>query len=308
MNPVIHQLVSHPSVRKSGASSASAIVELEKRYGVPIPSDVRHMWSMAARFELLPLNSALIGPADVLELTEAQGFDFGSMILARGFLPLYDDHSSDYLALILHGPAAQRVALIPHDDGTHLQYRDLTSFASALLHAMESDTAALQFSNRRASVDYSVDTPRTIEDDLAGKALLQTDGKCEEWNYAAQLLSDSSLTELGILLEKDHFVRRDLLARLRTSRSPHVRELLRLDQEKFETFVATVRAEASIHGHAVGERNGSVLQINGQWYEMEVFFHRRNIPNAIPRLMNWLSDSAANLNPNSRPGNYLVDL
>ena len=56
-----------------------------------------------------------------------------------------------------------------------------------------------------------------------------------------------------------------------------------------------------------GERRDTVLQINGSWYELEGFFYRRHIPDAMPRLMAFFTDQAAGRNPHDRPGHFFAD-
>ena len=307
MSPVISQLAQHPGVVITGTASPAAVVELERKFGVPMPDDLRQLWSLGVKFELRGLRASLLGPEDVLRLTMAQGFNFGEMILSRGFLPVFDNHHSDYLVILLRGPAAFRVAMLPHDDGSYLRFRSFQSLGSKLLQAMESEAAADEFLYERRTGDYADNAPRTGEDDIAGKALLATDGRNEEWNHAAQLLAPDSIDEWRRLLDTEHFVRQDVLRRLRSMNDPRIHELLKQDRQEFEAFVDAVKIEALARGHVVGDSQRDVLQVNGSWYQMETFFYRRNIPNALPRLMDWFHDQANSQNPHHRPGNYMAD-
>ncbi len=66
---------------------------------------------------------------------------WGGQLLTRGFVPVLDDHQSNYLAVIVHAPLAYRVVYLPHDDGSRLLYRDLHGFAKALLEKKVSGCA-----------------------------------------------------------------------------------------------------------------------------------------------------------------------
>jgi hypothetical protein len=60
-------------------------------------------------------------------------------------------------------------------------------------------------------------------------------------------------------------------------------------------------------GLKVGLRNGVTLQVGGKWMNLEGFFHRRNIPNAVPRMVAWFEDLIAKRNPHDRPGHFMSD-
>ena len=40
---------------------------------------------------------------------------------------------------------------------------------------------------------------------------------------------------------------------------------------------------------------------------LEFAFHRRHIPDALPRLMTWFRDQAEGRNPHDRPGHFMDD-
>jgi hypothetical protein len=40
---------------------------------------------------------------------------------------------------------------------------------------------------------------------------------------------------------------------------------------------------------------------------IDTFFYRRNIPDAIPRMMAWIEDQIEGRNPHDRPGHYMAD-
>lgn len=77
--------------------------------------------------------------------------------------------------------------------------------------------------------DYPPDGLRSHDDQDAARTLLLTDGTREEWNYAIQLLDAANLVEWAKLLETDHFVRRDAVARMQQMQDPAIQELLERD-------------------------------------------------------------------------------
>jgi len=60
-------------------------------------------------------------------------------------------------------------------------------------------------------------------------------------------------------------------------------------------------------GLEVGQRSGTVLQVGGKWMELETFFYRRHIRDAMPRIINWFRDLIDERNPHDRPGHFMTD-
>ena len=225
----------------------------------------------------------------------------------RGFVPLLDDHQSNYVAVIVLPPLAFRVAHLPHDDGSRLLYRDVDTWLSGLLEAMDASDTTADLYFHGALGDYRPDAPRPIEDQEAARTLLSTKGEREEWNYAAQLLDSANLDEWARLLETDHFVRRDVRARMQKMSSPAIRELLRRDQETFEAFATMAADAAQKAGLTVGRPDGDSLRVGGKWMNLDAFFHRRNIPNATSRMVAWFEDVIAGRDPRQGAGHYMSD-
>jgi hypothetical protein len=158
-----------------------------------------------------------------------------------------------------------------------------------------------------AQGDFAPDAPRPEEDQDAARELMRTPGEHEEWNYAAQLLDASNLAEWGKLLETHHSVRGDVRARMQKMSSPAIRALLRNDESAFEAF-ATLAADAARQaGLEVGRRQADALQVGGKWMNLEVFFCRRHIPNAVQRMTAWFDDLIAGRNPYHRTGHFMAD-
>jgi hypothetical protein len=222
-------------------------------------------------------------------------------------VPLLDDHQSNYVVIMVHAPLAFRIAHLPHDDSCRLIYRDLEGFAGGLLEALgNNDVPADEFFHETEG-DYTTDGARSAEDQQAALALLATDGKDGKWNYAIQLLDASDLASWAKVLETDHFVRRDALARMRQLKSPAIQELLQRDQLPYVEFARAVAAASRAAGLDVVEHENGGLQIGGSWVNLDVFFHRRNIPNAMARLVALFQDWAAGRDPRKRPDYFLAD-
>lgn len=304
MADTVDRLLARGGVSAVGPASRADIDEVAGRFGATLPAPLIELWGATDGVALDPLDAHILGPTEVILLVEDQAWPAG--LVDQGFLPVLDDHQSNYLAAIVKGPLAYRVAHLPHDDAGRLLYRDLDPFLGALLHALDQDETADTFF-RRTHGDYSPDAPRTREDRAAARALMATDGERDEWNYAAQLLDAEDVAEWATLLETDHFVRRDVVARMEQMTAPAIRELLRRDQAAFEEFAAEVAEAAREAGFEVGRRQRDALQVGGKWMNLECFFHRRRIPDAIPRMLAWFGDLIAGRNPHDRPGHFMSD-
>jgi len=303
MTGFVDQLLQHPDVVHGDPASQSTIDALAVKYGATFPEPLLKIWS-AGDLTLETLDAHILGADEILRLVEKEHWPRG--LTARGFVPLLNDHQANYLAVLVREPLAFRVAHVPHDDGSRLVYRDLEGCAKALLEALAAGESADMFFHDTDG-DYTADAPRTPADQLAARLLLTTEGEHEEWNYATQLLDESNLEGWAQLLETDHFVRRDVVARMRKLHSPVIRELLARDQRAFDEFARRVAAAARNDGLKVGEQRNGVLRVNGSWMNLDGFFHRRFIPEAMPRMMAWFQDLVAKRDPRDRPNNFMKD-
>jgi len=303
MTGFVDQLLQHPDVVHGDPASRSTIDALAVKYGARFPEPLLKIWS-AGDLTLETLDAHILGADEVLRLVEKEHWP--RALTARGFVPLLNDHQANYLAVLVREPLAFRVAHVPHDDGSRLVYRELEGCARALLEALAAGESADMFFHDTDG-DYAADAPRTPTDQQAARSLLATDGEHEEWNYATQLLDESNLEGWAQLLETDHFVRRDVVARMRKLHSPVIRELLARDQRAFDEFAQRVAAAARKDGLKVGEQRNGVLRVNGSWMNLDGFFHRRSIPDAMPRMMAWFQDLVAKRDPRERPNNFMKD-
>jgi len=299
----VDQLLQHPDVVHGDPASRSTIDALAVKYGATFPEPLLKIWS-AGDLTLETLDAHILGADEVLRLVEKEHWP--RALTARGFVPLLNDHQANYLAVLVREPLAFRVAHVPHDDGSRLVYRELESCARALLEALSDGESADMFFHDTDG-DYTADAPRTPADQQAARLLLATDGEHEEWNYATQLLDEGNLEGWARLLETDHFVRRDVVARMRKLHSPVIRELLARDQRAFDEFARRVADAARNDGLKVGEQRNGVLRVNGSWMNLDGFFYRRSIPEAMPRMMAWFQDLVAKRDPRERPDNFMKD-
>jgi len=262
------------------------------------------LWGATDGVALESLDAHILGPTEVILLIDDGAWP--ERLVGQGFLPVLDDHRSNYIAVILRGPLASRVAHLPHDDGGRLLYHDVDSFIRALLVALDQgESADLFFHDTQG--DYPADAPRNVADQSAARALMATDGARDEWHYAAQLLDASNLADWATLLETDHFVRRDVVARMEKMTDPAIQELLRRDRVAFEDFATRAAEAARAAGLEVGRRERDALQVGGKWMNLEAFFYRRRIPDAVPRMLAWFEDLIAGRNPYDRPGHFMSD-
>jgi len=303
MTGFVDQLLQHPDVVHGDPASRSTIDALAMKYGATFPEPLLKIWS-AGDLTLETLDAHILGADEVLRLVEKEHWP--RALTARGFVPLLIDHQANYLAVLVREPLAFRVAHVPHDDGSRLVYRELEGCARALLEALAAGESADMFFHDTDG-DYAADAPRTPPDQQAARSLLATDGEHEEWNYATQLLDESNLEGWARLLETDHFVRRDVVARMRKLHSPVIRELLARDQRAFDEFARRVADAARNDGLKVGEQRNGVLRVNGSWMNLDGFFYRRSIPDAMPRMMAWFHDLVAKRDPRERPDNFMKD-
>ena len=303
MADAVNQLLARGDVAKSEPAPRASIDELAGRFGAVLPAFLIELWVATDGVAFDSLDAHLLGPSEVILMIEEQAWLPG--LVAQGFLPVFDDHQSNYVAVLVGGPLAFRVAYLPHDEGSRLLYRDIDSFLQALIEALNGDALPAATSTIRKATTHP--TPLETRRTSAPRALMATDGTRDEWNYASQLLDASNPAEWAMLLETDHFVRRDVVARMEKMTDPAMRELLRRDRAAFEEFATRAAEAAREAGLKVGRREQGALQVGGKWINLEVFFHRRRIPDAIPRMLAWFEDLIAGRNPHDRPGHFMCD-
>lgn len=304
MSDALDVLLARRGVAPGPRPDPAAVAALAGRFGVTFPDLLLRLWATDG-VALDALGAHVPGPTELLAAFE-NGNTWGDWLVGRGVVPVLDDHQSNYLVAAVRGPLAPRVVLLPHDDSSRVLYRTVDGFAAALLRALDAGESADVFFHA-AEGDYAPDAPRPPEDQDAARALLATAGADGEWNSAIQLLDTTNLAEWERVLETDHFVRRDAVARMRRMSSPEIRALLSRDRRAFATFAREVVKAARAAGLPVGEQRDDALNVGGRWMNLDGFFYRRSIPDALPRLVAWFEDAVAGRNPHDRPGHYLAD-
>ena len=304
MGDRIDELLARDDVKTEPPATHSDIRSVARQFNGPLPETLVTLWRLSDGVTMPAMRARLLSTSEALEIVACEAWS--SEFLDRGFVPFLHDKQSNYLAAIVHDPLAFRIAHVPHDDASRLLFSDLASCIGNLIGMMEAgDTADSHL--YKTTGDYPPDAPRREDDQKAARRLMATDGDHDEWNYAAQLLDASNLEEWARLLETDHFVRRDVRDRMKKMSSPAIRELLRNDQRAFDGFCKLVAESARSAGLEVGAREHDSLQVGGKWMNLDVFFHRRNIPNGIPRIIAWFEDAVAGRDPHQRRGNCMAD-
>jgi hypothetical protein len=299
----IDRLLSHESASTRSPADPAAIKAIAEALGDPVPGPLLALWRRSDGIELTSLNAEILSTGETLDLLSESCW-LG--LPRRGLLPFFDDHESNLLTVSTRGPLAPRVVYVPHDDGSRLMFRDIESCFGALwAHARAGEEACTILSD--AHGDYAPDGPRTVADQAAATALLAQPHTLDEWNHAVQLLHEDNTDQWQRLLETDHFIRRDARARMRAMSSRSIQSLLEADRRAFEAFVREVIEAAARAGFRPGSRKHEMVEFQGCWLNMDVHFHRRNVPQAIPRLIVWISDSIAGRDPRQRPGHYHSD-
>jgi hypothetical protein len=303
----IERFLSLPNIELRKPASLDDIARLEAFFEAPIPAVLRKLWLTTDGCYLGPMDANFLGPSEVREELRLEWWGYAR---SGGFIPFLN-HESDYLAVFVREPLAYRVVYLPHDDGRSLVYRSLES----CLQQLEAEIKKLaryaeldedeidcddDYFHLGDQGDYGDEAVRTPEDRQTAKRLLKGPNLKNQWNFAAQLLSDEDVAEWATLLETDHFVRRDARRRMAKMKSPAIQQLLAKDQQAFDEFATLIANAARNAGLEVGERKGIGLKIAGGWWNLESLFHRRHVVNAVPRMITWIEDVTADRNPRDR--------
>ena len=267
----LKSLLGADGVVRGSPAEPEVITEVAALFKSGLPQDLLDVWGVSNGLALDPIDADLLSCAQVLQFT-TEG--------PRGMLPLFHDRQSNYLALAMNAPRAPRLLHVPHDDSPRLLFSGIESCVEALLRCLESGES-LDIFLHEAEGDYAPDVRRSERDQQAARALLATDGQNDEWNFATQLLDETNLVEFARLLETDHFVRRDVRARMDAMQSPAIRELRAADRQAFAQFTEDLATSAQAAGLSVEKsKSDETLRIGGIFISLETFFHQRNQPNA----------------------------
>jgi hypothetical protein len=157
MGDVIDELLARDDIGTNGPAARSEIDAVSRYFDAPLPELLVKLWRASDGVTLEQLDAHLLGPSEVRQLL-ADGA-WNEELVERGFLPVLDDHQSNYLVVIVRDPLAFRVAHVPHDDGSRLLYRDFESCIADLLRAMDGEDSADLYLHD-AQGDYTPDAPR----------------------------------------------------------------------------------------------------------------------------------------------------
>lgn len=277
----IESLLAADGVDASGPANPGALAEVAALFKTALPESLANLWRAANGAALNPVDADLLSCEQVMEFSRKP--EAGPAWVSLGMLPLFHDRQSNYLALAMSGPLAHRVLHVPHDDGPRLLFAGLESCLDAVA-ACAGSGESLDIFLHETDGDYSPDARRPERDQQAARALLLTDGKNHEWNFATQLLDETNLEEFARLLETEHFVRRDVRERMDSMQSPEIRKLRSRDRKAFAQFSEDLATTAQTAGLRV-EKAGSeeTLRIGGIYIGLETFFHERGAPDAMAK-------------------------
>jgi hypothetical protein len=304
MSDSIERLVRHPNVDTQPPCSNTDIDEVSARLHTALPAAIQRFWQSANGAKLAAHEAELLSSSQVMELLDVDVF--GELLLQAGFLPLLYDQESNYVCAACRAPLAPRIVYVLHDDSPRVLYRNADSFFDGCLNLLASDTfSALYFHETRG--DYGPTAPRNRDDHNAAQQLIESGG---DWDIqiAIQLLDESCVDEWRALLNGDRIARQDALFRLKAIDSDGSRALLRRDSDDFGAFVTQVCDAASVAGISFNRNpENTCIRVNRKWVDLNAFYGRRHIDNALRRLIDWLLDIRDGHQPTDRPGHYFAD-
>lgn len=298
-------LLHHPNATRTTPASPESLEALATEAGAPLPAQLLDIWRTTdgLRFPTIDAHIPTVAEVRALIATDTWGRAFFQWV---GLIPIFDNHCSNYLTFAVKGPLAGRVVYTPHDDSPRLMFHDLDACLRAIVKWASARRTADYILHDELG-DYAPTTPRSDADRHAGRAILDTTPESELWNFAISLLGEDDIDAWVRLLETNHWIRRDALARLHKLKTPAVAALLHEDQERYREFTNRFIAAAREAGLDVGERQGISIRINGKGYMLDGFFNRRHIPAAMPRAIAWITDQLAGRDPRKRPYNFMTD-
>lgn len=296
------EILKDPTVKTQSPCESSEFDKLSRLFPVAIPKRLIEFWLLSNGAVLTGHGASILGTGEVAELLGLDGF--GEWLLHAGFLPLVYDQESNYLCVAVRAPLSPRVVYILHDDSPKILYRDADALFRGCVDLLASeDFAGLYF--HEANGDYGPDAARTPDDLATAKALTRSN---DDWAIpiAIQLLDPTCTAEWHELLNGDRFARQDALARLKSMSSTAAKNILDRDAEDSDAFANDVCHALTLASMSF-ERRDTAVRIDGKWLDLNAFFGRRHIDNAIPRLVQWFKDVQEGNSPTDNPGHYMAD-
>lgn len=302
MREALDRILKNPTVQTRPPCDLADLARLTAQISAPVPDGLAKFWRSSNGAIFSAHDAKILATHEVSELLHIDGF--GTWLLDSGFLPFLYDEESNYIALAFKTPLEPRLIYVLHDDSPKVLYRNTESFFEGCNNLLLSaDFAGLYF--HMSDGDFGPDAVRTNNDLAAGKQLMQS---AEDWHIAmaVQLLDATCTEEWNSLLNGDRFARQDALRRLRTMTSINAKNILASDAKAFDAFVAEVCGVLDGLGMRFEQKQGAV-RINRHWMDLNAFFGRRHIKDAMPRLVDWFKDEEVGNMPTDRPGNYMAD-
>ena len=294
-------ILQNPSVETRPPCSDVEIDVLERQFSVLIPEVLKDFWKSSNGAVLKDHNGSLLGVGEVAELLSGS---FKEWWRDAGFLPLLFDQEASYVCMAVRAPMSPRVVELRYYETPHLLYRDWGAlFESCVELLATSDCAHGYFYDK--DCDFEPDADRSTEDLEAAAVLMQSD---EDWKkyLAIQLLDVHSTNAWFELLNGSIFARHEARARLKRMSFKEAKQILKRDDIEFNEFKLAVRQALENSGIGL-EYWHDHIGIHGKLIDLNNFYCRRHIDNAIPRLVNWFRDVKSGKEPTERAGPYMTD-
>lgn len=302
MAMIFDEILKNPTVKTQSRCESDELDELLRLLNVPIPETLIEFWRLSNGALLTAHDASILGISEVSALLRLDGF--GEWLLHAGFLPLVYDQESNYLCVAVNTPLSPRVIYVLHDDSPKILYRDVDALFKGCVDLLATeDSAKLYFCESIG--DYGPDAPRTPDDLATARNLMQANG---DWSIpiAIQLLDSTCIDEWHELLNGDRFARQDALTRLKSLSSMAAKKILDRDAKDRAAFADDVCHALKLAAMSF-ERGDTAVRVNRKWMDLNAFFSRRHIENAMPRLVKWFKDVQDGNTPTNHPGHYMVD-
>jgi hypothetical protein len=291
--PVFQHFLQEFCIKTWKPASEAALRKVEAKAGFSVPHSLRSCYLTCdggraqhgpegprSAVELLSLEAAL-------KYYPVHGF-FASF---WGYFPFVENNDSSPVCLCCKSPLAGYVVLVVHDDAPRLMFRSPESFFRAAVKHIKGveffDTHDLpsEFDGPdRTKKDLAV--ARQLIDAVASGDALVDQERTDALRFACDLLSDEHVDEIADLLkDDDEYVREHIAKRLKRIPGAKARKALRQFKGDFDSFVnrcARRLRREGIQASVESPYGQKTIRIDPGpiWLNMEMFFSRRNRPDA----------------------------
>lgn len=314
MNATIKQLVDDKRFQWGPPPARELIERLQQEFAGAVPAFFLELWQLVGLGQADGIS--ILSPAEILELFENELCrPQNSWVTQARWFPFYYENS-DFISVATAGPLAPRVAYLSHEVGSRLIARDVESFSRHLLKiAGTEEDSFLDVETKE--FDYPRTAERTDGDKHSAVELVRELGDVhvlprseEKFNNIVelcellfQLCGRGQEQLLAGFLETDHFIRRDARQRLGQFKTLAAEKILADDRASFISFAAETAKFLNARGVNVGALERDCLRVQKIGLNLDAFFHRRNQPNAMQKLADWVDDLINSRDPNSRACN-----